>query len=124
MLTCAIQLDVHHTSINQSKARELLLDCAGAKPVDTLALIEAIGGKEKVAIMADKSCRLTEITTCWSKTRDGTVGQQVDCPQHVLGSSRNSAVKKGCMQLFLDAAGSCTNISDELVRIMKKQTAR
>ena len=105
-------------------ARELLLDHAGVKPVPTIALVEAVGGGKKIAIMADKSCRLTEITTCWSKNTDNTVGEQVDCPQHVLGSSRNSAVKKGCMQLFLDAAGGCSKISNEMIQIMKQQTAR
>jgi len=34
----------------------------------------------------------------------GTVGAQVDCPKHVLGSNRNSAVKKGCVH------GACCDL--------------
>ena len=35
--------------------------------MDRNALLDAFGGDEMVAVMADKKCRLTEITTCWAK---------------------------------------------------------
>ena len=57
-------------------ARELLEDNAGG-PVDTGELLLELGGERRAAVMSDKSCRLVEITTCWQKNRDGTVGPQV-----------------------------------------------
>ena len=76
------------------------------------SILSTLGGERRVAIMTDKFCRLTEITTCWAKNADGTVGAQVDCPDHVLGSSRNSAATKGhCGKVYLDEANTCSNIT-------------
>ena len=81
-------------------ARELLLDRAiEMQPVSTVSLVDAIGGGKKVAIMADKACRLTEITTCWSKNADNTVGPQVDCPS--VRSYSHKCAREFPLSLFL-----------------------
>ena len=40
-------------------------------------IVDRFGGASRVALMYDNFCRLQEITTCWSKNPDGTVGEQV-----------------------------------------------
>ena len=99
--------------------RDLLNDTAG----DSVAvddLVQELGGPKKVAVMSNKFCQLEEITTCWAKTSDGSVGDQVDCPDHVLGSSRNSAVLQKCKSLALDQSGEkCAFITKEVLKILK-----
>ena len=98
--------------------RDLLADSAGAA-LPLSEVLGALGGERRAAIMTDKFCRLAEITTCYAKRPDGTVGERVDCPAHVLGSTRNSAVLDGCHQVHLDESGSCSFISKELLRSLK-----
>lgn len=59
--------------------------------------------KKRVAIRADKLCRLSEVTTCWAKAPDGSVGEQVDCPDHVM-KGRDSP---SCASLRLTQLGQC-----------------
>lgn len=101
--------------------RDLLATYSG-EHVAIDEIYEEIGGAKRVALMASKFCQLQEITTCWSKNSDGTVGEQIDCPDHVLGSSRNSAILQGCTRLALDRADEkCAFISRELLRVLKSQ---
>ena len=60
-----------------------------------------------------------------AKRVDGSVGEQIDCPAHVLGSARNSAVgRHRCGQIWLDpAASSCARLPHELLAALKKGTA-
>ena len=58
---------------------------------------------KRVALRADKQCRLTEVTTCWSKAPDGTVGQQVDCPDHVIRGRDTTS----CWNLKVTELGKC-----------------
>eukprot|EP00299_Pterocystis_sp_00344_P010166 c4480_g1_i3.p1 GENE.c4480_g1_i3~~c4480_g1_i3.p1 ORF type:complete len:322 (+),score=80.66 c4480_g1_i3:3-968(+) len=84
-----------------AEAEEILVQHSGdSVEIDKVAA--SLGGLNKVAFMSDNQCRLQEITMCWEKLPDGSVGDQVDCPDHVLGSSRNSAVLNGCRRLWLD----------------------
>ena len=105
--------------------RECLRDAVadGAGAVSVADVLDSLGGPKRAALMADKHCRLGEITTCWAKKADGTVGAQIDCPDHLLGSARNSAVLSGCQRVHLDAAGSCTFITKEMLRALKRPDA-
>lgn len=58
---------------------------------------------KRVALRADRSCRLAEVTTCWSKLADGRVGAQVDCPDHVM-RGRDSPK---CSSLLVTQLGQC-----------------
>jgi hypothetical protein len=100
-------------------ARDLLADVAGGS-VETAELVDVLGGPQRAAIMTDAQCRLSEVTTCWARNPDGTVGQQIDCPKHILGSNRNSAVNKGCLAIFLEAAGQCTTVTKDMMQMLKK----
>jgi len=102
-----------------SRVRDLLNDSAG-ESANITDVYDEIGGNKKVAIMTNKFCQLQEITTCWEKLSDGRVGELIECPNHVLGSSRNSAVLQGCRQIALDQSESkCAFISKELLNAMK-----
>ena len=57
---------------------------------------------KRVAILADKSCRLTELTTCWSKGSDGSVGHLIDCPEHVM-KGRDTH----CSSVLINQLGAC-----------------
>jgi len=72
--------------------------------------------------MASKSCQLQEITTCWEKRTDGSTGKQIECPPHVLGSGRNSAILNGCQRLLLDISdggGACSVVTKDMLRALK-----
>lgn len=100
--------------------RDLLAEAASSKePLSLGEVLAALGGERRAAIMTDKFCRLAEITTCYRKAKDGSVGERIDCPDHILGSNRNAAVLEGCQAVHLDPAGSCSFISKELLRHMK-----
>ena len=58
---------------------------------------------KRVALKADKACRLSEVTSCWAKRPDGTVGGQIDCPEHVM-RGRDSPQ---CASYKLTALGQC-----------------
>ena len=58
---------------------------------------------KRVAVRADKQCRLSEVTSCWAKAPDGTVGQQVDCPEHVMKGRDTPA----CASLRITQLGAC-----------------
>lgn len=106
----------------QLVASKRLLEGAAGSAVDRNDLLDAFGGDEMVALMADKKCRLTEITTCWAKGSgsNDAVGRQVACPPHVLGSGRNSAVLNHCARLFIEQTRSCSTITDEMLRMYKE----
>ena len=57
---------------------------------------------KQVAIRTDKGCSLAEVTSCWMKAPDGTVGPQVDCPAHVMGGRDTH-----CSVLRITALGEC-----------------
>eukprot|EP00308_Calcidiscus_leptoporus_P012963 CAMPEP_0119363654 /NCGR_PEP_ID=MMETSP1334-20130426/10570_1 /TAXON_ID=127549 /ORGANISM="Calcidiscus leptoporus, Strain RCC1130" /LENGTH=223 /DNA_ID=CAMNT_0007379159 /DNA_START=114 /DNA_END=785 /DNA_ORIENTATION=- len=57
---------------------------------------------KRVALRTDKQCGLSEVTSCWRKQADGTVGQQVDCPEHVI---RGRDTK--CASLRINQFGQC-----------------
>ena len=48
-------------------------------------------------------CRLSEVTSCWQKLPDGRVGQQVDCPAHVMKARDNHV----CSTVLISALGQC-----------------
>jgi len=82
------------------------------------SLVAAVGGRveaqqlraeyaHRVAVRADKHCRLAEVTTCWAKREDGRVGPQVDCPSSVM-RGRDSQTQSGkCSTLYVTALGQC-----------------
>eukprot|EP01124_Arcella_intermedia_P012333 TRINITY_DN1869_c1_g1_i1.p1 TRINITY_DN1869_c1_g1~~TRINITY_DN1869_c1_g1_i1.p1 ORF type:complete len:305 (+),score=27.38 TRINITY_DN1869_c1_g1_i1:12-926(+) len=97
---------------------ECLRDASG-DAIELEELWEEYGSERVVAFKADKFCRLEEITTCFRRNADGTVGDQVECPEHVLASQRNSAVLNGCSRVWLDSPGQCKFIDKELLHAMK-----
>ena len=58
----------------------------------------------KVALKADKLCRLTEVTSCFAVNADGTVGELIDCPAHTM-QSRD--VGERCASLRITQLGQC-----------------
>ena len=66
---------------------------------------------KKVAIRADKYCRLTEVTTCWKRLSDGRVGPMTDCPDSTMQGRDGT---RRCSFLHLTAVGKC-NVSNEKV---------
>lgn len=92
---------------------------AQPNPVPLADILTALGGERRAAVLTDKFCRLAEITTCYRKAADGTVGERIDCPDHILGSTRNSAVLEKCQLVHLDQAGSCAFVSKDLLKSFK-----
>ena len=81
------------------------------------------GGNKKFAVLTSKQCQLQEISTCWEKRPDNTVGEQIDCPPHIMKGGRNTGAQMGCNKIFLDKADStCSIISNYLLEEMKKKT--
>jgi ribonuclease T2 len=71
--------------------------------VSTAALRAAYA--KRVALSADKQCRLTEVTTCWEKLPDNRVGKQVDCPDHVMNGRDRGGSQ--CSSLRITQLGQC-----------------
>ncbi|KAK3269234.1 hypothetical protein CYMTET_22315 [Cymbomonas tetramitiformis] len=94
---------------------QILLDHAGGA-LGLESVREAYA--HSVGLQLDGFCRLREVTTCFSKNRDGTVGEQVDCPPHVLEGSRN--LIGDCQKVYLDQAGKCAFITKSLLQSMKE----
>lgn len=95
---------------------------AGEIPIIKLnSIYEAIGSTKKVAIMTNNFCQLQEITTCWEKKEDGSIGKMIDCPAHLLGSQRNSAILNNCNKVALDNSkfSECAFISKEFLKKLK-----
>ena len=64
-------------------------------------------GPTRRARRADKHCRLSEVTSCWAKLADGSVGQQIDCPPSVM-KGRDTQTQSGkCGTLYVTALGQC-----------------
>jgi ribonuclease I len=104
-----------------SVMRDFLNSRAG-EVVNIDDIFEEAGGNKRVVVQATQYCQLQELTTCWRKAADGTVGEQMDCPAHVLGSGRNSAVLNNCTKISLEASNEamkCAFISKELLKILK-----
>ena len=59
--------------------------------------------RKRVALSADKHCRLAEVTSCWRKQPDGSVGEQCDCPPHVMKGRDNGR----CASLVVAQLGQC-----------------
>ena len=59
--------------------------------------------RSRVALSADKHCRLAEVTSCWRKQPDGSVGEQCDCPPHVMKGRDNGR----CASLVVAQLGQC-----------------
>ena len=117
-------IKIESAAANINLLRDYLNENAGGM-VATNAIFQHIGGNKKVAVMSNKYCQLQEITTCFSKNKDGTINEQIDCPKHVLSGGRNSAViYHGCKQLALDSieADKCRYITKELLNILKGKT--
>ena len=89
-----------------------------AMPVDDF--VSQFGGPNMVAVKTDAHCRLEEITTCWQKLPDGTVGKQTVCPDHVLASARNSAIMHNqCKLVWIDVAGSCRFVNKSFRQFLR-----
>lgn len=104
--------------------RDLLNNFAG-ESVEVSAVHQEAGGSNFVTLMTSKQCQLQEITTCWEKLPSGKVGKQVECPSHLLGSNRNSAILNGCQRLALDLSSesnTCPSISKDYLLVLKKGT--
>lgn len=107
---------------NINSLRDFLNSNAG-EVVSISDIFDQAGGNNRVAIQASQYCQLQELTTCWAKAADGSVGEQIDCPTHVLGSGRNSAMLNKCSKLSLDTSDDglkCAFISKELLKILKE----
>ena len=63
----------------------------------------------RVAVRVDKACRLSEVTSCWSRTADGRLAEQVDCPDHVMRGRDSSSARGGgaCSSVLVGALGQC-----------------
>ena len=94
-----------------SNLRDLLNNYAG-DAVDIADIHSEVGGNNLITLMANKHCQLQEITTCWEKLPSGKIGRQLECPSHLLGSNRNSAILNGCRRLALDISSTSTSTSD------------
>ena len=71
------------------------------------------------AKQSDKFCRLEEITSCWRKKQsDNSPGHQIECPNYILSSARNSAVVLSfpliAVSLFLPSPLVCLFLSSSL----------
>jgi ribonuclease T2 len=75
-----------------------------------------------VGVRVDKNCRLEEVTTCWAKQPDGSVGEQVHCPEHVLKSPRNNIVDGACQRVLVTKLGQC--LAGELKRAQAAAKAK
>ena len=82
-------------------------------------LLAAAGGPQRAAVMTDRFCRLREVTTCWAKAEDGSVGAQVDCPPHVLRGGRNNSGSTGCESVHVDSSAACSFISKQALRALR-----
>ncbi len=91
-----------------------MLACGGDRGTPPL-LSRSVGGAiatdelrgnypRRVAVRADRSCRLAEVTTCWQRRSDGRLGAMIDCPASVMQSRDRT---KRCQSLHVAALGMC-----------------
>lgn len=78
-----------------------LLTNAVGGTVDAASLRRAYA--KRTAVRADKHCRLVEVTSCFARRPDGRVGEQVDCPDHVM-RGRDSP---SCATIRITQLGQC-----------------
>ena len=83
---------------------QLLTNSVGAS-VDAAALRSAYS--RRVAVRADRMCQLSEVTSCFAKQPDGSVGPQVDCPAHVM-KGRDSPE---CATFRITQLGQCMAVA-------------
>lgn len=96
------------------------LNANSGKSISVEEIYQSTGSAKNIAIMTNKYCQLLEITTCWSKNQDGTPGVLIECPSHLLGSSRNSAVLNGCKSVALEQSDNeCQRISKDFLKVLK-----
>jgi len=102
--------------------RNLLNSYAGDS-IEISEIVDAANGNKRIAMMSNKYCQLQEITTCWEKNSDNSVGIMIDCPSHVLSSSRNNAILQGCHKLALDTSEDqkCAFITKEVLAKLKNK---
>lgn len=98
-------------------AHDVLQDHAGTH-VDVTEIHKAFGGEQFVALKTDPHCRLEELTTCWEKLPNGAVGSAVQCPTHVLASTRNSGSRE-CERVWIDRHGQCQFIDRKLKQVLR-----
>ena len=101
----------------------------GGGTVTVSSIYKTMGGERNVAIMSNKFCVLQELTSCFEKQlvdKDGhMLLVQMECPESVLKSNRNSAVVQfKCNELFVEAGNNgeeekCKFISKELLKKLK-----
>ena len=89
--------------------------------IDISEIFDAAKSNKRIAIMTNKYCQLQEVTTCWEKNSDNSVGNMIDCPNHVLSSNRNNAILQGCHKLALDTSEDrkCAFITKEVLAKLK-----
>jgi hypothetical protein len=100
--------------------RNILNSYAGDN-IEISEIIDAAKSNKRIAIMSNKYCQLQEVTTCWEKNNDNTVGNMIDCPSHVLSSNRNNAILQKCNKLALDTSEDhkCSFITKEVLAKLK-----
>ena len=99
-------------------AMERLLSSRAGTYIEVSTLLE-IAGKQTPnnatpAVSASPLCQLKELTLCLSKRLDGTVGELIPCPDHVLRGGRNSAATHKCAAVVVDSGASCQFITKAL----------
>mmetsp|Transcript_1287 Transcript_1287/g.3968 ORF Transcript_1287/g.3968 Transcript_1287/m.3968 type:complete len:80 (+) Transcript_1287:1-240(+) len=60
-------------------------------------------GRQRNKWTAPHVYRLSEVTSCFAKGPNGTVGPQIDCPSHVMGG-RDSG---HCSRFVINELGKC-----------------
>jgi hypothetical protein len=104
----------YFTSLSETLHRKVGLG------IKTLDLLKLFGGTDYAAALASPSCDLLELTTCWEKLADHSVGQQIKCPKYVLnsrGTKCESLSLQGCGTLASDLAQAKSSTRNEAKKI-------
>jgi len=102
---------------------KVLMETKGAV-VEVTRLLQAFEEQKAVAVSATPKCQLKEITLCFSKAIDGTVGPPTACPKHLLKGQRNSAETQGCSYLVVDEATKCQWVTDNLLKQIRQRVTK
>ena len=89
--------------------------------MDVSEFVNQNGGEGKVALMSNKYCQLQEISTCYRKNNDGTVGNQIECPKHIM-EKRHNVKNHSCKKVFIEKSSkddTCSFITKAMLEIMK-----
>jgi len=105
-------------------AMERLLSSRAGTYVEISALLELASkhtpNRATPAVSASPLCQLKELTLCLSKRPDGTVGDVVPCPEHVLKGGRNSALSHKCSAVVVDSGSSCQFVTKALSTALRE----